>query len=274
MKSKNDKKNEMKWWHWMILFVLVCIVIFWVWYCYRANLLEVCDSERGTNGDMFGGLTALFSGFAFAGIILTIIMQSQELKLQRDEMIDTRDVFKQQTFENTFFQLLRTQLSITDSMDLHKKSKNNELVDTGRDCFKTFYSNYRSILFTGNGKLAPEEIGLEDAKEGYMKFYKRHQSDIGHYFRHLYHIIKFIHESDIPNKKRYTGIVRAQLSSYELGLLFYNCLVDFDIDEKNKFKPLIEEYKLLKSIDDSLIINKQHCLGYNQMGAFGRVINV
>lgn len=39
---------------------------------------------------MFGGVTALFSGLAFAGMIYAIIMQSQELALQREELSLTR----------------------------------------------------------------------------------------------------------------------------------------------------------------------------------------
>lgn len=33
---------------------------------------------------MFGPLAALFSGFAFAGVIVTIIMQMEELRLARE----------------------------------------------------------------------------------------------------------------------------------------------------------------------------------------------
>lgn len=42
--------------------------------------------DRGTFGDMFGTLNALFSCLAFAGIIYTIILQRQELQLQREEL--------------------------------------------------------------------------------------------------------------------------------------------------------------------------------------------
>lgn len=35
---------------------------------------------------MFGVINALFSGFAFAGIIFTIWLQREELKLQREEL--------------------------------------------------------------------------------------------------------------------------------------------------------------------------------------------
>ena len=78
---------------------------------------------------------------------------------------------------------------------------------------------------------------------------------MSHYFRTLYHIIKFVDKSTIENKKQYTSIVRAQLSSYEQVMLFYNCLHD---NGNEKFKPLIEKYSLFKNLDTSLIFNQQH----------------
>lgn len=47
--------------------------------------------ERGQFGDMFGAANALFSGFAFLGIIYTIYLQRKELNLQKEELRLTRD---------------------------------------------------------------------------------------------------------------------------------------------------------------------------------------
>ncbi len=52
------------------------------------------ESDRGTFGDMFGGINSLFSGLAFCGIIISIIMQSEELKLQREEIRQNREELK------------------------------------------------------------------------------------------------------------------------------------------------------------------------------------
>ena len=47
--------------------------------------------DRGTFGDMFGAVNALFSGLAFAGVIYTILLQRKELELQREELVATRE---------------------------------------------------------------------------------------------------------------------------------------------------------------------------------------
>lgn len=67
-----------------ILFVLIC------WF-YTYQIFKNEDvTIRGTFGDMFGGVNALFSGLAFCGIIITILLQSSELKLQREEIKENR----------------------------------------------------------------------------------------------------------------------------------------------------------------------------------------
>ncbi|MBE0599481.1 MAG: hypothetical protein IH614_19755 [Desulfuromonadales bacterium] len=49
---------------------------------------------RGQFGDMFGAVNALFSGLAFAGVVLAIVLQRQELSLQREELKMTREELK------------------------------------------------------------------------------------------------------------------------------------------------------------------------------------
>ena len=90
--------------------------------------------------------------------------------------------------------------------------------------------------------------------EGYMD--SNHPSYFDHYFRHLYHIIKFVKNTQLldsdQERYEYTSIVRAQLSRYELVWLYYNGLSDYG---KEKFKPLIEEYALLKNLRHELLVH-------------------
>ena len=56
-------------------------------------------SDRGAFGDMFGVVNALFSGLAFAGILIALYMQKHELELQRKELSATREELKLQRME-------------------------------------------------------------------------------------------------------------------------------------------------------------------------------
>jgi len=70
----------------MFAIIMAAQAIYWV-----AVSQGITDANaRGVFGDSFGGLTSLFSGFAFAGMIYAIIMQSKELELQREELALTR----------------------------------------------------------------------------------------------------------------------------------------------------------------------------------------
>lgn len=92
----------------------------------------------------------------------------------------------------------------------------------------------------------------------YMLLYKQLDTNLGHYFRNLYRIIKMIdhqnfydrHENSKNFEERYyyASIIRAQLSDYEVKWLFFNGLNEHG---KIKFKPLIEKYSLLKTLDNS-----------------------
>ena len=80
----------------------------------------------------------------------------------------------------------------------------------------------------------------------YEKVYKENESNIGHYFRNLYRIVKLIQETEFDSvtlsnnkkiRKNYLGILRAQLSSFELLMIFYNMVYS---NKGEKFKELIK----------------------------------
>lgn len=215
-------------------------------------------------------------------------LQIKEFELQRNELSETRKVFsiqsetlKKQQFESTFFNLLNLHHQIVNSIDLNsnnfkynqiermlhtelseeqKKEKVN-INTTGRDCFVKFSKGFRNKYY----KLKKNNEGLGEkqiCKNSYLEYYSKHQSDLGHYFRNLYQIIKFIKNSEVKNKRRYTSLVRAQLSNDELFLLFYNGISELGND---KFKPLIEEYHLLKNLNRKFFIEpNEHTKFYKE----------
>src|SRR5680860_334237 len=60
---------------------------------------ELSVDKTGVFGDSFGLLTSLFSGLAFAGLIITIIMRKDELSLQREELKLQRSALESQVEE-------------------------------------------------------------------------------------------------------------------------------------------------------------------------------
>ena len=85
-----EKKNNLS----LLTKLIVLVVIIWS----SSTLLILLGldnwSDRGTFGDLFGAVNALFSGLAFAGLIYTIVLQKQDLELQRNEIALNRAELK------------------------------------------------------------------------------------------------------------------------------------------------------------------------------------
>lgn len=281
-KDENDKETDLGIY---IIGAISVLLIIGLWTYTYFELKDMPSADRGTLGDMFGTVNALFSGLAFAGIIFTILLQRKELGYQRKELKETRAEFviqnktlKNQRFENTFYNLVSLHNQIVNDIDYDKtRSINRERVLVtvkGRDVFRDRFNTLDSML-DNEPKL----------NETYLKFYQERKTDFGHYFRNLYRIIKMIHETEFVtyeeleldrNKQtdkekynlcnyleryKYTCIVRAQLSDYELLLLFYNCLSDNGVE---KFKPLVEEYAILKNLPQEDILKSEWINDYEK----------
>lgn len=160
--------------------------------------------------------------------------------------------------------MLRLHNDIVNAIDISKGYEQPEAM--GRDCFVFFYKRiqrqYGEIL-----KDKPSFSEEEAISAAYGKFWDQSQQDLGHYFRYLYTIFKFIKFSGAEDKRLYSNIVRAQLSDQELLVLFYNCLCK---NGKEKFKPLVEEYVLFDNLPVEQLLNKDHRHLFLP-GAFSRV---
>ena len=226
--------------------------------------------QRGQFGDMFGAVNALFAGLAFAGVIGAIILQRNELKLQREELKLTRNemrgqneqlmaqdlTLKRQNFESSFFQLLSFHNGIVESFQINRSHGSVN----GRRCFGTFLAELRNLN---------ETMPDNDISNVWREFYGKYQSTVGHYFRHLYNTVKFVDRhvflQEFEDRESYTNLIRAQLSSHEMGILFYNCLSP----KGAKFKRLAEKYSLFEHMDKGVLLNEEHVNLYKST-AFGQ----
>ena len=74
-----------------VLLVFIVYTSFLIYFTWPVS--EFSLNKSGVFGDSFGALTALFSGLAFAGMIVTILLQRNELALQRVELKENRTEF-------------------------------------------------------------------------------------------------------------------------------------------------------------------------------------
>jgi hypothetical protein len=153
-KNENDKESDLGIY---IIGAISVLVIIGLWSYTYCELKDMPSADRGTLGDMFGTVNALFSGLAFAGIIFTILLQRKELGYQRKELRETRAEFviqnktlKNQRFENTFYNLVSLHNQIVNDIDYDKiRSINRERVLVtvkGRDVFRDRFNTLNSML--------------------------------------------------------------------------------------------------------------------------------
>lgn len=213
------------------------------------------DSVLGPFGDFFGGmLNPIFTFLTFFGLVITIVIQRMELRLAREEYSKTAVALNTQAIENTFF----------NALDLHHEIVSGLTFDpsifpederlwylraagvapplkeavTGRPVFNAVINELR------NRSTTPK-----DSYTQYQFLQEKHNYVLGHYFRNLYQALKLVdtYESlEQETKEKYTGILRSQLSSDELALLFLNCLPGM-VDE-GQFRNLLVRYRMLEHL--------------------------
>ena len=137
--------------------------------------------------------------------------------------------------------------------------------EKGRKVFTYLFSYIRDNW--NNIHLQPTELRtIENLCENYYKNWHHH---LGHYFRNVYRIIKFVDESDLSEEDRqnYIKILRAQLSNHELVMLLYNSAY---YSKGKNFKKYIEKYALLNNLPKELILDEEHMKAFSEKAYGGK----
>ena len=218
------------------------------------------SESTGWIGDTLGGITAPFIGFV--NIILLIWTLHKQIDFNKKQLTEQ----KNEQFKAAFFQMLQTQRELLHEVKgafLSRNMKGNVIGGkvAGLDYFRDAGLELKTIFDVLDGGLSPDELICKNVKEqyglteeviaaygqvdyenqmkiAYSKFFAEHL-EVGNYFRHLYHILKFISEekketlkkSSGENEKNgiakwykgYADLLQATLSVEELMMAYYNC---------------------------------------------------
>lgn len=199
-------------------------------------------------GDTFGAFSALMAAFAAVGAILALSEQRHAVKRQ---MFVTTIVAMldrlQQTIEDTDFFVIEETQNEDGTVDEKAVASQN-----GQSAFYEISQELR--LYVSENFIDGMSV---EAKKGlaillYRGFYEDYKDDLGHFFRQLYHIFRYIDEIGDEEKHRFVKIVRASLTNAQLLLLAYNVIAG---EGRIKFARYISEYSLLHNLgfeDDEL----------------------
>jgi hypothetical protein len=154
------------------------------------------------------------------------------LKASAESLSKQHQAMKQQNFEATFFQLLRLHSDQVRElhMDLFGHPRN------GRSVLK-------QILYEieGNNR---SELSFETLERSFSENYFFYEDSLAQYFGSLFSIIQFIDDTPDIDQHIYAHFVSAQLTSIELILILYFCVMPIG----GRARPLTEKYALLKNM--------------------------
>ncbi|MGY5333030.1 putative phage abortive infection protein [Pseudomonas protegens] len=244
--------------------------------------VETSPSQEvwGQFGDFFGGiLNPLLSSLTLAAVLVTMRLQSKELKVAQDENrrasehLEKQAIYiRTQNFESVFFRLL----------DVHMSSRANVCFNekTGKEAFDLLVekSNFFFVIFT----TSPEVFNSNESSLHFLN--NSFRRDIGDaldvYCRGMYQVLKYVDtyeglatsseffpENKIEGltvkekillrrqqdkayrpvyfaKRQYVNMLRAQLTPAELKMLYLSCLTE----EGTGLKYLAEKYSLFKGL--------------------------
>lgn len=243
-----------------MLFVILLIlgIAFLVVYicCLHDNKFADEPEDFALFGDYIGGIIGPIC--ALVGIIFLY----RTYRIQLDISSTQERIQQKQQFDETFFSLLGQQRNIVvnikgkfpigSGQEFEEKTSYEYISQLRKDLADHLQDlNYEFDALT-NGSI--DKI-RNKVNEIYSELFLSHSSQMGHYFRHLYHILKLIKEEREIDGKEYADIVQAQMSYDELYLVAVNGISDYG---RKKMLPLLDEYSFLENlaIDDEAIIRR------------------
>lgn len=202
--------------------------------------------DAGSWGDTFGPYSALTGAIGFALVFATLV---QQIIVTKQQQFDQH----KQRFEATYFELLgmlraaRSEVRFRQSDEYRSRKKLAKVKKAveGPAAFRSAMFEFRMWL--------EDEGHIDDRKEAEKRLgelyrkrvHVRYESTFGPYFRLLYTILWRLNEDkkiEPEERRRYGNLLRAHLTSFEIGLAGFNGLMD----QAKNFDELLTEFRMLK----------------------------
>lgn len=225
----------------LLVFVLAASYCGWFWLV-KDQVLSENTATWGSFGDYIGGIMNPVVA------LLALYWLTQSISIQKQELHDTRLVLEGQAkaselkrFEDTFFALLSEHNSLLSGL---KEVPQNVMG----------FNQVHTRLFSRTNRIEEAKDSLEDR-----------DNVVGHYFRLLFQILKFVaikcpettctiaqlvssepQTKPSESEKFYTNILRAALDTRASQLLAINCYATSPDSSFYSYRRLIERYAFLE----------------------------
>jgi hypothetical protein len=222
--------------------------------------------------------------------IVGVFLLYLTLNIQQKQFKATFLSIKQQQFETTFFNMLNVLTNIKQSIYYEYKEyvpheqvikkKSQEFLEFVLSEFKNSYNGHINSLndnnpikitnkkVQSNSAVNLTEVGIirDDLDSIYLPIYKKYQTDLAHYFRYVYNLIKFAinNRQEYKDEKNYIDLIQAQLTNDELSLIFYNAYSSNGLNTDKVFKlhEWLDHYEFFENIDSTSLILREHHILY------------
>lgn len=198
---------------------------------------EYSIAKAGTFGDSFGALNSLFTGLGFAGLLITIFLQREDIKLTRMELSETRAeiklqsrTFQQQQFEESFYRLLSLYRDNLTQLSIKSEGSSNARI-YGIDALSFLQQKFDDACGTKPIMMFPSNANDND-KDDYTYWLYKTCSMIffrqTRYTETLNAILSLI-ESEcfmLEKQEHYLKILSSQFTIYEIKFLFYQAFIN------------------------------------------------
>lgn len=223
------------------------------------------------------------------------------LKLHKENVneIEIKTIDKDLLRGRLVFYEMKKELEIllTFTKDYYQKPLDNELFFDAYESFFWGFNNEIKISKTPITEASFDENSFESELNKLKKsektktsfdseilkynlkipFLEGHHSYLGHYYRHLFHTVKFVISKEFLNRElklNYLRILRAQLSNYEQVMLYYNWLSEYGNTWEDQNNHFLTEFKMIHNLwytelleDDYLKQNLKKLVGiYRKLG--------
>lgn len=198
---------------------------------------EYSISKAGTFGDSFGALNSLFTGLGFAGLLTTIFLQREDLRLTRAELTETRAeirlqsrTFQQQQFEESFYRLLGLYRENLANLSFRALNQAESRI-YGIDAIRSRLSEFESACASEPGLSFPTKGALIDKDDYTYWLYKNCNHFLARQARYLETLIAIISLVksecyDSAKAENYLNILSSQFTIYEIKYVFYQSFLN------------------------------------------------
>jgi hypothetical protein len=235
--------------------------------------------SRGQFGDMFGAVNALFSGLAFATIVITLWQQRIDLRLQKvalaasqadiqiqNATLEEQNVtLKRQRFESTFFNMLSIHFEILKAT----KMMQSEGVHTFSHLVNSFQNSVvRTTIPHGEEETVPK---IENAlkynpdhhfvfEQAYAGSYSYFMENVSQYLQSLVNMYDAIKQSRFPKnvERRYTRLLSGYISLAERKFLYYHIILSPTGGINENIREFDDDLNLLNSMSEADLIRTSH----------------